>query len=814
MTTSGISRRDLFKGAAAAGLAIAAAPAAGIAVAEATPGVGTATVRGFGGDVTVTLTVDAGTIVDAVVEGPAETPERGGRAIEIMQPAYIEGGTLDVDGVAGATVTSDAVKSAAAMAYAQATGAEAGSAEVRMAPGQYTASSVGYWGIWDIPVTITVNETSILAIEVPEARDLQGETEGFLNAVKEKLFPRIMKYQSTAVDSIVGCTASSTAVKTAIDKALTEALVAGGSDPAALEAFHTVPEKTELGEVEEIDADLVIVGLSTCGMLSMKAALDRFMALSDKGSRIKIVGVEKCGKLGGHSFMTHSPNIVNPELMLSSLENGETYRTDVEALREDWLAHCIGNDGTQKAKEEIIDLYLRETGPTMDWLMSKMGFIMAPPRGTDFSETQFAEKTCWYYYASGKEKYLSSNEDRRAVMMGYYNKALQESLGAGGRVLLETEGYEIMYDEEANEVKGIKARNLYTGKEYVINAGAVIMSTGGFLNDPELQERLLPENLRGQWRQNGNTQNTGTMVKAALNIGAATYNADLCPITMEIGMPYYLQHFPINEIPGKITARTGRVTTWTYNDIPLWMCVSCNSLAVGPKGNRLCNEYGIGNGMEDRVPPDTWYAGPFFYSIWSQEQIDKLAAEGFSSENVIRVAAYIQQGGFTKDEPRPEMYEAMDACVEEGLAWKADTLEELAAQIDMPADALVETVERYNAMCAAGVDEDWGKDPKWLEAIGAGPYYAIKAMNVPYGGGGCFDVDTQIRALKEDHVTPINGLYIGGQDSFGVVENPDKNYIGYGGVDQGWHVLTGRLMGENAAEYVFAKQGLLGMPKE
>ncbi|MBR2836078.1 MAG: FAD-binding protein [Coriobacteriales bacterium] len=817
-----LTRRNFLRNAAVgvAGLAaLNAAPA--VMASEAAPagkaaGTGSATVRGFGGDVTVTLTVDeAGAITDAVIEGANETPERGGRAIEAMQAAYIEGGSLDISGFAGASVTSDAVKSAAAKAFAQASGAEAVTAQVHMAPGQYTGSAVGYWGIWEIPVTITVNETSILAIEVPDKRTLQGETEGFLFPVKYTLFPRIIKHQSTAIDAITGCTATSNAVFQAIDKALAQALEAGGSDPAAIEAFHVVPdEKTELGQVEEINADLAIVGLSTCGLLAMKAALDRFLKLSGRQSRIKIVGIEKCGKLGGHSFMTHSPNAVNPPKRLLEFDDPAAHTCDAEAYREDWLAHCIGADGSQRAKEEMVDLFVNKSGEAMDWLIYNLGWMMSAPSGkTDFSTTDFAGTTEWYYYASTKaDRFIEGNEDRRAVMLSAYDKIIQETKGVGGSYLLETEGYELLYDQESNTVTGVKARNLHTGKEYVINAGAVIMSTGSFLNDPELQERLYPKNLWGHWRQNGNTQNTGTMIKAALDIGVAPFNADYPPICMEIGMPFFLQHFPINFYEGKITARTGRQSTWTFNDIPLYMCVSINSMAIGPSGERVCNEYGIANGMEDRVPPDTWVAGPYFYSIWSQDQVDDLMANGFSSENVKRTAAYIQQGGFKLDEPRPETQEALDACVEVGLAWKGDTLEELAQQINVPADALVATVERYNAFCDAGVDEDFGKDAQYLQKIGAGPYYAIKAMNVPYGGGGGLDVDVEMRALKEDG-TPINGLYIGGQDSFGVVNNPEKNYIGYGGVDQGWHVLTGKLTGENAAEYVYAKQGLLSQQK-
>ena len=78
-----------------------------------------------------------------------------------------------------------------------------------------------------------------------------------------------------------------------------------------------------------------------------------------------------------------------------------------------------------------------------------------------------------------------------------------------------------------------------------------------------------------------------------------------------------------------------------------------------------------------------------------------------------------------------------------------------------------------------------------------------------YGSGGGLDVDVNMNVLLDDHVTPIYGLYADGQDSFGVIESPDVNYIGYGGVCQGWQVLSGKVSGEAAAKYVFENFGLI-----
>ena len=61
---------------------------------------------GFYGDLDVTVTIADGQIADIDVANCPETPELGGRAIEIMTAAMIEHNTSGVDSVTGATVTS------------------------------------------------------------------------------------------------------------------------------------------------------------------------------------------------------------------------------------------------------------------------------------------------------------------------------------------------------------------------------------------------------------------------------------------------------------------------------------------------------------------------------------------------------------------------------------------------------------------------------------------------------------------------------------------------------------------------------------
>ena len=76
----------------------------------------TGTAKGMGGDVTVTLTLTDSKITGCTAEGKDETPGIGTMALEQLPGAIAESGSIAVDGVATATITSDAIKEAAAAA--------------------------------------------------------------------------------------------------------------------------------------------------------------------------------------------------------------------------------------------------------------------------------------------------------------------------------------------------------------------------------------------------------------------------------------------------------------------------------------------------------------------------------------------------------------------------------------------------------------------------------------------------------------------------------------------------------------------------
>jgi len=69
--------------------------------------------EGFGGTITVTLTMKGDDIVKASIEGNDETPEVGGTALPELEKQLVEKDGYEIDGVSGATYTSEGVMNAA-----------------------------------------------------------------------------------------------------------------------------------------------------------------------------------------------------------------------------------------------------------------------------------------------------------------------------------------------------------------------------------------------------------------------------------------------------------------------------------------------------------------------------------------------------------------------------------------------------------------------------------------------------------------------------------------------------------------------------
>ncbi len=759
-------------------------------------GKGEASAKGYGGDVDISLDIDmsSGQVSQVSIKGAGETPLKGGRAIEKLTAAIQEARSIDVDVISGATITSTAVLTAASAAYGEALYGDDLNT-LKMAPGTYTASSKsGYWRIVDLPVSVTVNEDAILKIEVPEERFDHGDTEVFLQCAKERFFPRVIENQSFNVDAVSSATLSCNGVRNAARLALRQAFEAAGSDPSGVGRFMRRVQLSATPHTEKLETDLLIVGLGNGGIMAMLSACEAIQERNGK-KLVSIIGIDKAGKVGGKSALTHEACAINPVRFAEEFNSGAEY-IDKEDFRRRWKEFA-SEDGQLLAKEECIDVMVDESGNTVDWLLAHGWRYGTVAKGAG---TALAGGLTSFNSVCSSRADPGTYEDRRKVVNQYYSQFVDAVEAQGGKVYLETEGYEII--TEGSKVVGVKARNVATGQEYEIKAKAVIMNTGGYSSNPEMTKSLLGESHAGFYLTVGTGCDTGLMMQSALDNGAGTFNMEMSPILMHCGLDHWIDRYPMTPNEKQLQNRTGRYDVTTLNSIPNGCAYSGTAIAVGRDGKRFMNEYEY-ESFSQLLEVDSfahWKGGPHYFVILSGEILEDIAENGLHA--ISSWDGYNTQGKIAPDQPLPEVYEALDYAVEEEMAWKADTLEDLAEQTGIDPDTLKETVDAYNGFVAAGVDEEFGKASEYLLPFIAAPFYALKVFNTTFGTCGGLDVDAQMRVLREDHATPIDGLYAVGCDSLGVVHNPKRHYCGFGGVAQMWLQTGGRLAGRNAADFI------------
>lgn len=204
-------------------------------------GTWTGTAQGYGGDVTVSVTIANKKITAIeVVSASGETPSFFSRAKAII-PKIIEAQNPDVDVVSGATYSSNGIINAVKNALTKASGGTVtetsnGGAASKAAgstssdafqdgtykDGTYTGSAAGFRG--NITVSVTISSGKIASISVVSA---PGNDEPYLSKAKTLIAKVLAKQSPNGVDTVSGATYSSNGILNAIKNALTKA--AGGT---------------------------------------------------------------------------------------------------------------------------------------------------------------------------------------------------------------------------------------------------------------------------------------------------------------------------------------------------------------------------------------------------------------------------------------------------------------------------------------------------------------------------------------------------------------------------------------------------------
>lgn len=250
-----------------------------------TPGTYEGTAHGFGGDVTVTVTVDDSKVTAVSITGAKETPSLGGKAIEGYLTSLV--GVSDaesVDVTANATVTSTAVKEALGKALAAAKGESAGNtAPLAFTAGTYTASANGYNG--PVEVSVTFSDSAVTGIEV----GANTETAEVGTPAFDILAADIVKANGTGVDGVSGATFTSNAVKAAVNAAA-ELAACTNMDAFKSNKFEVVP-----GDPIEGTYDVVVVGAGGAGIAAAAQA-------AQNGSSVLVI--EKNAQVGGNTLVS------------------------------------------------------------------------------------------------------------------------------------------------------------------------------------------------------------------------------------------------------------------------------------------------------------------------------------------------------------------------------------------------------------------------------------------------------------------------------------------------------------------------------
>ena len=325
------------------------------ALAEGEAKTATATAQGFGGEVSVTVTVENGALKDVHIEGANETEGIGSRAVELLGDTMVAANSVQVDGVSGATISSNAILGAAAEALA-ATGetltAEAAAVEQHMTPGTYYGAAYGKWKegtiegerfgspavITPTKVAVTVDETSILSVEVLETSD----NPGFIEPVIERIPAAVVEQQSVAVDVVTGCTMTSQAVLSGVTQALTEA-------GANLAGFNKAAPRVEA--TEEYTTDFVVVGAGGSGTTAALKAME---------AGLNVIVLEKCGKVGGESVCTTGMLTLGSKYLAE--QSGEE-GTPIDVVFDELMEYA-----NYKCNASVLRAFLENNGPAADYL--------------------------------------------------------------------------------------------------------------------------------------------------------------------------------------------------------------------------------------------------------------------------------------------------------------------------------------------------------------------------------------------------------------------------------------------------------------
>lgn len=307
--------------------------------------------------------------------------------------------------------------------------------------------------------------------------------------------------------------------------------------------------------------------------------------------------------------------------------------------------------------------------------------------------------------------------------------------------------------EENRELLNIKANK------------AVIICTGGSTGNVEFRTMLDPrlgEYLDGLAGMPFSDQDASGEY-AAMEIGASL--GSLGNYTSVVGANI--------TAPQRFGTQYGYGRGWSEKSV-IWPLVRTNGIVPDYNSLVIVNMVGQRIGNEDQYAMSQMNTArePFFDQALTGTFID-LEGDGNAEAYggplwAIMDQAAVERNGWDMDAEGVLDYE-------EGYAFKADTLEELAdlivnkyhEDIEMDPATLVDTITRYNGFIDAGYDEDWQREETLVNKIEEGPFYALWATPSMHDTLAGIRVDANMQVI-DIYGQTIPNLFAAGEASGGM----------------------------------------------
>jgi fumarate reductase flavoprotein subunit len=219
--------------------------------------------------------------------------------------------------------------------------------------------------------------------------------------------------------------------------------------------------------------------------------------------------------------------------------------------------------------------------------------------------------------------------------------------------------------------------------------------------------------------------------------------------------------------------------------------------------------------LENASNPINGYFGPASGGpvLWINEDCDRYANEAIRTENLVlqcipgkdNKANYcifdqnIYDTYFGTTDAARTMFETALAENKGNCLYKENSPEALARHFNLDPVALQVSLDRYNALCAGGNDEDYGKSREFLVEISKPPYYIAHLRYSFYFAVGGITTN-KYRQVLDDNRNIIPGLYAIGLDGHMMYRNVYT--INMPGTAFGNQVNSGRIAANHALSYI------------